>query len=150
MKSSRTETRRSLRYVSCRVRIAVEASRADANVTRPQPLDRPLGSCITLARSTVPACSKWSLRSCELASQLKFESQLEADLSTAVRGGNKQRLVARVYTALINARGMVGKPISVNEQIKAYEDFRAIWVKKTFAQIHEAFDYVLPEKYRAK
>lgn len=91
-----------------------------------------------------------SVEHSKLASQLKFDSQLEADLSTAVRGGNKQRLVARAYTALINARGMTGSPVSVNEQIEAYEDFRAIWVKKTFAQIHEAFDYVLPEKYRAK
>jgi len=86
----------------------------------------------------------------KLASQLKFDSQLEADLSTAVRGGNKQRLVARAYTTLINARGEVGPPVSVNQEIAAYEDFRAIWVKKTFAQIHEAFDYILPEKFRAK
>ena len=91
-----------------------------------------------------------SVEHAKLASQLKFDSQYEADLSTAVRGGNKQRLVARAYTALVNARGMVGKPISDNEFIEAYEDFRAIWVKKTFAQIHEAFDYVLPEKWRAK
>jgi hypothetical protein len=61
-------------------------------------------------------------------------NQLEADLETGVRGGNKARLIARCYR-------FAGIPDD-------YEQFRATWIKKTFVQIHEAFDAILPQRYR--
>ena len=75
------------------------------------------------------------------ASQFTYKTELEADLATGIRGGNKARLVARIYVALENE----GKT-----RLYEYATFRAAYIKKTFAQLHEEFDFVLPVQYRAK
>lgn len=72
---------------------------------------------------------------------ITFATQLEADLATGVRGGNKARLVARCWVAIVNAPGP-------NEHIGTYEEFRAIWITKTFATLHQVFDHMLPVQFR--
>ena len=77
------------------------------------------------------------------AKLFEFETQLEADLATGIRGGNKARLIARCFVAYCDR---CISPCSDTE----YQEFRAFWMKSTFARIHEEFDNVLPAKYRAK
>lgn len=69
-----------------------------------------------------------------------FASQLEADLATGVRGGNKFRLIARCFVACQKA-----------QLVKAdeYDEFRALWAKATYAKLHETFDQFLPQQFRA-
>ncbi|MGA1013487.1 MAG: hypothetical protein ACO3RL_12370 [Vulcanococcus sp.] len=74
----------------------------------------------------------------ENTSATEFATQLEADLATGVRGGNKFRLIARCWVAANGATG-----------VATYEAFRAEWQDHTFAFIHVTFDHVLPAKYRA-
>lgn len=76
----------------------------------------------------------------ENTSATTFATQLEADLATGVRGGNKYRLIARCFVACQKAH-----------LVKAaeYDEFRALWSKATFAKIHETFDQFLPAQYRA-
>lgn len=69
----------------------------------------------------------------------EFEDQLQADLATGVRGGNKARLIARAW--VYGAK----EP----HDIDAYLAFKASLIGNTFAQIHQAFDHVLPNHYRA-
>lgn len=73
-----------------------------------------------------------------------FASQLEADLATGVRGGNKFRLVARCYVAC-QRNPHTTAPLSGMD----YDQFRAVFAKKTFRQLHEIFDLFLPLQYRA-
>lgn len=80
-------------------------------------------------------------RAKELAGQFEFDTQLDADLATGVRGGNKARLIARCYVAMNERLGRECGP-------KAYVEFRAAWIKKTFAQLHDYFDQYLPAQYR--
>tara|TARA_Y100000004_G_C8748765_1_gene341447 strand:- start:232 stop:504 length:273 start_codon:yes stop_codon:yes gene_type:complete len=83
------------------------------------------------------------VESSEAARQFEFKTQLEADLATGIRGGNKARLIARCFVAYCDR---YIHPCSDDE----YQKFRALWMKRTFAKIHEEFDHVLPVKYRAK
>lgn len=71
-----------------------------------------------------------------------FASQLEADLATGVRGGNKFRLIARCWVA---ARYGADCGLAADQ----YDRFRAAWSRQTFAAIHNAFDHILPAQYRA-
>ena len=68
-----------------------------------------------------------------------FRTQLEADLQTGVRGGNKFRLLARIWWHMNGTRDDAG-----------YQAFRAANAKRTFAQLHADFDHTLPAKYQAK
>lgn len=81
------------------------------------------------------------------ANQFTFKSQLEADLSTGVRGGNKARLVARCYVATCKA---IDPSLAELTNAEAYNEFYKINAKKTFNKLHEEFDAVLPIEYRAK
>jgi len=68
------------------------------------------------------------------------DSQIAADI-TPGRGGNKARLVARCYVALMHddrARNCT----------RAYAEFRKENIKKTFIKLHDEFDHVLPAQYR--
>lgn len=78
----------------------------------------------------------------ENKSAAKFATQLDADLSTGVRGGNKFRLVARCWVAT-NYGADCG--LDSND----YDRFRDEWSRQTFAKIHQAFDHVLPQQFRA-
>jgi len=69
------------------------------------------------------------------AQQVSYDTQLDADLATGIRGGNKARLVARCYVACMQYEGMLSNP--------DYEAFRAAHIGKTFAKLHELFDQVL-------
>lgn len=71
-----------------------------------------------------------------------YASQLEADLSTGVRGGNKFRLIARCWVA-----ARYGADCGLNAA--DYDRFRTEWSRKTYAALHQAFDNVLPAQYRA-
>lgn len=72
-----------------------------------------------------------------------FDTQLEADLARGIRGGNKARLVARCYLAVL--RGNNAPYIET-----AYAEFRDAMVKKTFHALHEQFDHILPAEFRTK
>jgi hypothetical protein len=71
-----------------------------------------------------------------------YASQLAADLSTGVRGGNKFRLIARCWVA-----SRYGADCGMTAD--QYETFRARWEKQTFARIHSTFDAVLPVQFRS-
>ena len=71
-----------------------------------------------------------------------FASQLEADLATGVRGGNKYRLIARCWVA-------AGYGAECGLAADQYDRFRAQWERQTFAAIHQAFDHLLPVQFRA-
>ncbi len=58
------------------------------------------------------------------------------------RGGNKARLVARIYTAIRNAPGN-------NDYLETYEEFREVRIKWTFEKLHQVYDHMLPQEYRA-
>ena len=68
------------------------------------------------------------------------DTQIAADIAPG-RGGNKARLVARCYVALMND----GKAANCT---RAYAEFRKENIKKTFLKLHEQFDHVLPVQYR--
>lgn len=68
--------------------------------------------------------------------------QLEADLATGIRGGNKYRLIARCWVA---ARYGADCGMDATD----YDRFRAEWGRQTFLKIHEAFDQLLPLQFRA-
>ena len=55
------------------------------------------------------------------------------------RGGNKARLVARIYMAL-KAEGKT--------TLYGYENFRAAYTKQSFQKLHTEFDHVLPMQFR--
>ena len=74
----------------------------------------------------------------ENRSTTTFATQLEADLATGVRGGNKFRLIARCWVA---SNGSTG--------VATYEAFRAAWQNQTFAKLHATFDHILPVEYRS-
>ena len=59
------------------------------------------------------------------------------------RGGNKARLVARIYTAIRNAPGN-------DEHLETYEEFREVQIKWTFEKLHKVYDHMLPAEFRAK
>lgn len=61
------------------------------------------------------------------------------------RGGNKDRLVARCYVASVRRL-----PSEAQDSAIAYETFRAVWRKKTYAALHEEFDAILPLEHRSK
>ena len=63
---------------------------------------------------------------------------LAADLRV-YRGGNKARLVARIYMAL-KAEGKT--------TLYGYENFRAAYTKQSFMKLHNEFDHVLPLEHR--
>jgi len=58
------------------------------------------------------------------------------------RGGNKARLVARIYTAIRNAPGN-------NDYLETYEEFREVQIKWTFEKLHKVYDHMLPQEYRS-
>lgn len=68
---------------------------------------------------------------------------LTADLRV-FRGGNKARLVARCYVAL-----MCHTP-SGHVPSEPYEAFRELHIKWTYHQLHKAYDHMLPVEHRAK
>ena len=68
-----------------------------------------------------------------------FTDQLEADLAVGVRGGNKFRLIARIWW-----------PLHGHNDLAGYEAFRAQQARRTFAQIHADFDHALPPQWQAK
>ena len=68
--------------------------------------------------------------------------QLQADLRV-YRGGNKARLVARCWVAVVNAPG------GSDEHLGTYEAFRATWTKQPFWKLHQVFDHLLPQQFRA-
>jgi len=68
-----------------------------------------------------------------------FDPDLVADLAVR-RGGNKDRLVARIYVALQQE----GKT-----QLGNYVDFNEAYRKQSFRKLHEQFDHVLPAEFRA-
>lgn len=70
-----------------------------------------------------------------------YASQLEADLSTGVRGGNKYRLIARCWLAS-------GCGADCGMSLDQYETFRTAWERETYARIHATFDAVLPARFR--
>ena len=70
-----------------------------------------------------------------------FETQLDADLATGIRGGNKARLVARCWVAT-----KYGAECGMNAD--DYDRFRTAWNKRTYQQIHQAFDHLLPQEFR--
>ncbi len=70
---------------------------------------------------------------------IAFRDQLEADLATGVRGGNKFRLIARIWWHLHG-----------HNDLEAYEAFRTAQARRTFAQLHADFDYTLPPQWQAK
>lgn len=65
-----------------------------------------------------------------------YSDQLEADLATGVRGGNKFRLIARIWW------GMHG------HQLEGYAAFRTAQARRTFAQLHADFDQHLDPRWR--
>lgn len=65
-----------------------------------------------------------------------FRDQLEADLATGVRGGNKHRLIARIWWHLHGHNDLAG-----------YATFRAQQERRTFAQLHADFDHCLPPQW---
>lgn len=69
-------------------------------------------------------------------------TQLEADLATGVRGGNKYRLIARCWVAT-----RYGAECGLD--VTDYDRFRTEWSRQTYAAIHLAFDHLLPLQYRA-
>lgn len=73
----------------------------------------------------------------------EFGTQLEADLATGIRGGNKFRLIARCWVA-----AAYGAQCGLTTD--QYDRFRAQWERKTFGAIHRAFDHVLPRQFRAE
>jgi len=66
---------------------------------------------------------------------------LNSDLQVR-RGGNKARLVARIYTAIRNAPGN-------NDYLETYEEFREVQIKWTFEKLHKVYDHMLPQEYRS-
>ncbi len=71
-----------------------------------------------------------------------FATQLDADLATGVRGGNKFRLIARCWVA-------AGFGAECGLTTDQYDHFRAQWERQTFDAIHQAFDHLLPRQFRA-
>lgn len=69
----------------------------------------------------------------------QFRDLLEADLATGVRGGNKYRLIARIWWHLHG-----------HNDLEGYEAFRTAQARRTFAQIHTDFDHALPPQWQAK
>lgn len=67
---------------------------------------------------------------------------LDYDL-TVRRGGNKARLIARSYVALMNQ----GEARNCTQAYAAFRDEHEGW---TFEALHNAYDRVLPAQYRAK
>jgi hypothetical protein len=67
---------------------------------------------------------------------------LDYDLAVR-RGGNKYRLIARSYVALMNE----GKARNCTQAYAAFRDEHEGW---TFEALHNAYDRVLPAQYRAK
>ena len=59
------------------------------------------------------------------------------------RGGNKARLVARIYAAIRNAPGN-------NDHLETYEQFREVRIKWTFEKLHKVYDHMLPQEHRSK
>ena len=66
---------------------------------------------------------------------------LQNDLAVR-RGGAKHRLIARCYSAI---QGLRYCPPDFME----YPSFRKLHEKKTFAQLHELYDPILPAEFRA-
>ena len=73
----------------------------------------------------------------------QFPNQLEADLATGVRGGNKHRLIARIWWH------QQGSLAAINDEM-AYFVFRTNQQRRTFAQLHADFDHLLPTQWQAK
>lgn len=73
---------------------------------------------------------------------MDFETLIQYDLVVR-RGGNKERLVARCYLAVL--RDSNAAYIET-----AYAEFRDAMVKKTFNALHEQFDHILPAEFRTK
>ena len=71
-----------------------------------------------------------------------FATQLDADLATGVRGGNKFRLIARIWWHM-----STGMASAHNEA--AYLAFRTQQARRTFAQLHADFDSYLPAQWQA-
>ena len=67
---------------------------------------------------------------------------LDYDLAVR-RGGNKYRLIARSYVALMNE----GKARNCTQAYAAFRDEHEGW---TFEALHSAYDRVLPAQYRTK
>ena len=67
---------------------------------------------------------------------------LDFDLAVR-RGGNKYRLIARSYVALMNQ----GKARNCTQAYAAFRDEHEGW---TFEALHKAYDRVLPAQYRTK
>ena len=76
----------------------------------------------------------------------QFYSEIHDDLAVlnndlqVRKGGNKNRLCARIWVALKNQ----GQTSSL------YVDWRSLHDGWTFAKLHEQFDHVLPAEFRAK
>ncbi|MFZ9619976.1 MAG: hypothetical protein ACO289_02135 [Prochlorococcaceae cyanobacterium] len=66
-----------------------------------------------------------------------FTDLLEADLATGVRGGNKYRLIARIWWHMNG------------HLLEGYEAFRTAQAKRTFKQLHTDFDCYLPAQWQA-
>lgn len=67
---------------------------------------------------------------------------LDYDLAVR-RGGNKYRLIARSYVALMNE----GKARNCTQAYAAFRDEHEGW---TFEALHKAYDRVLPAQFRTK
>ena len=67
---------------------------------------------------------------------------LKADLRV-YRGGNKARLIGRIYVAIWNAPGD-------NDHMDTYEEFRDRHIKWTFDKLHQVYDHMLPQQFRSK
>lgn len=66
-----------------------------------------------------------------------FPDLLEADLATGVRGGNKHRLIARIWWHMHG------------HQLEGYEAWRTAQARRTFKQLHDEFDCWLPAQWQA-
>ena len=66
---------------------------------------------------------------------------ISADISA--RGGNKKRLIARIYFSLLNFD-------KVDDNNEAYLLFQEEHSKKTFKQLHDQYDWALPAKFKSK
>jgi len=66
--------------------------------------------------------------------------QLETDLMV-YKGNNKARLIARCYMFATNGGTEAG-------ELGSYDQFKKLWLKRSFQRIHDAFDHVLPQQYR--
>jgi len=71
-----------------------------------------------------------------------FATLLDADLATGVRGGNKHRLIARIWWHM-------GTDLAAISDEAAYLAFRTQQERRTFAQLHADFDSYLPTQWQA-